>query len=102
MAGMVMTSIYITPAQKRALARRAKEHRTTVSEEIRSALDRHLHENPTLSLATVGLLPRGADKTVHRMVRKLDETHVLLATIRKTLRKKKLQAEPASFRSLRA
>ena len=47
MAGMVMTSIYITPAQKRALARRAKEHRTTVSEEIRTALDRHLHENPT-------------------------------------------------------
>ena len=36
----VMTSLYRTPAQKRALARRAQERRHTVSEEILTAVDK--------------------------------------------------------------
>lgn len=44
-ATKVMTSIYLTPSRKRALARRAKQRKATVSEEIRTAPDRHLERD---------------------------------------------------------
>lgn len=90
MGQMVMTSIYITPAQKRALMRRAKQRRTTLSEEIRSALQKHLHEIEEPDQASFAMPSPGPVKTVDRMVKKLDKATVMLADMQKTLGKRKL------------
>ena len=45
MPNKVMTSIYLTPSQKQALHKRAKQAQTTVSKEIRTALDKHLERD---------------------------------------------------------
>ena len=79
MGQMVMTSIYITPAQKRALMRRAKQRRTTLSEEIRSALYKHLHEIEEPDHASFAMPSPAPGKTVDRMVKKLDKATVMLA-----------------------
>ena len=87
MATKVMTSIYLTPSQKRALARRAKQHQTTMSEEIRSALDKHVmdssgEDDDKLQLS---LLAGEANKSMDRMIQKLDEAHACLNQVRKRL-----------------
>lgn len=84
MAAKVMTSIYLTPSQKRALAHRAKRRRTTMSEEIRSALDRLIAEGDNGDEEHLGLLAREANKAMDRMIQKLDETHAYLSQMRKT------------------
>jgi guanylate kinase len=43
MASMALTQVYLDPAQKKALQRRAKERNSKVSEEIREAVDAHLN-----------------------------------------------------------
>ncbi len=82
----IMTSIYLTPAQKRALARRAKQRRTSVSEEIRIALDKHLQGKHELNEVRVSFVAGKANKAVDRMVRKLSETNALLLNLRRRLR----------------
>lgn len=90
MANKVMTSIYLTPAQKRAVARRAREGRTTVSEEIRTALDKHLQDDTGEAEAELQLLAGEANRALDRMIEKLDESHVAVAGILKTRRRKKV------------
>jgi guanylate kinase len=85
----VMTSIYLTPLQKRTLATRAKQNRTTVSEEIRSTLDKHYKECITEDAAQLSLLAGEANKAMDRMILKLDETHATIAQLRKSLTQKK-------------
>lgn len=88
MAAKVMTSIYLTPEQKRALARRAKRRHATVSEEIRTALDRHLERDDEGELQ-LGLLAGEADKALARMIGKLDEAHAAVTSLRRTLATRK-------------
>ncbi len=91
MPNLVMTPIYITPAQKRALARHAKQRRTTVSEEVRSALEKHLHDANKLRHLVLQRSAGEATKTVQRMVRKLDRTELLLGDMQKALAGKRVR-----------
>ncbi len=89
MAQKVMTSIYLTPAQKRAVARRAKTAHTTVSEEIRIALDKHLKSDNEEVELELSLLAHEANRSLDRMIEKLDESHMAVTEIFKTRKKKK-------------
>lgn len=88
MAAKVMTSIYLTPLQKKALSRRAKQRHATVSEEIRTALDRHLERDDDGELQ-LGLLAGQANKALARMIGKLDEAHAAVSNLRRSLTAKK-------------
>lgn len=88
MAAKVMTSIYLTPSQKKALSRRAKQRHATVSEEILTALDRHLERDDTGELQ-LGLLAGQANKALTRMIGKLDKAHTAVSTLRTSLTAKK-------------
>jgi guanylate kinase len=88
MAAQIMTSIYLTPAQKEALSRRAKQRHATVSEEILTALDRHLERDDKGELQ-LGLLAGQANKALTRMIGKLDEAHAAVSTLRRSLAAKK-------------
>ncbi len=90
MPNKVMTSIYLTPTQKRAVARRARERHTTVSEEIRTALDKHLQEGQVEAESELSLLAGEANRALDRMIEKLDESHVVVSGILKTQRRKKV------------
>ncbi len=85
----VMTSIYLTPLQKRAVAHRARQRQTTVSEEIRTALDKHLKDADNGDEMQLSLLAGEANKAMDRMIRKLDDAHVALADLRRSLSQKK-------------
>jgi guanylate kinase len=85
----VMTSIYLTPAQKRTLASRARQHRTTVSEEIRSTLDRHFKECGTDDASQLSVLAAEANKAIDRMISKLDETHATVVQLCKSMTRRK-------------
>jgi guanylate kinase len=84
MAAKVMTSIYLTPSQKKALSRRAKQRHATVSDEIRTALDRHLERDDEGELQ-LGLLAGEADKALTRMIGKLDEAHAAVNSLKRSL-----------------
>jgi guanylate kinase len=84
MAAKVMTSIYLTPLQKQALSRRAKRRRATVSEEIRTALDRHLERDDDSELQ-LGLLAAQANMALARMIDKLDEAHTAVSRLKRSL-----------------
>jgi len=88
MAAKVMTSIYLTPLQKKALSRRAKQRHATVSEEIRTALDRHLERDDNSELQ-LGLLAGEASKALARMIGKLDEAHAAVSSLRRNLAARK-------------
>ncbi len=88
MAAKVMTSIYLTPLQKKALSRRAKQRHATVSEEIRTALDRYLERDDDGELQ-LGLLAGQANKALARMIGKLDEAHAAVSNLRRSLTAKK-------------
>ena len=88
MAAKVMTSIYLTPLQKKALSRRAKQRHATVSEEIRTALDRHLERDDNGELQ-LGLLAGQANKALTRMIDKLDEAHAAVSSLRRSLATRK-------------
>jgi len=85
MATKVMTSIYLTPQQKRRLASRAKQRRTTVSEEIRTALDKHLSAAGEEDELQLSLLVTEANKALDRMIRKLDEAHAAFTQLQRGL-----------------
>lgn len=90
MATKVMTTIYLDPSQKRTLTRRAKQQRTTVSEEIRTALDKHLREaGDEDEVKQLGLIAGEANKAMDRMIQKLDEAHASLAHLRKGFSRRK-------------
>ena len=86
MPNKVMTSIYLTPSQKQALHKRAKQAQTTVSEEIRTALDKHLERDREQAEAELSILAGEANRALDRMIKKLDESH---AGISKLLTKRK-------------
>lgn len=88
MATKVMTSIYLTPFQKKALSRRAKKRHATVSEEIRTALDRHLERDNDSELQ-LGLLAEQANKALARMIGKLDEAHAAVSNLKRSLAARK-------------
>jgi guanylate kinase len=88
MAAKVMTSIYLTPLQKKALSRRAKQRHATVSEEIRTALDRHLERDDDSELQ-LGLLVGQANKSLARMIGKLDEAHAAVNELKRSLAARK-------------
>ena len=77
----VMTSIYLTPSQKRALHTRAKQAQTTVSEEIRTALDKHLEQDREQAEAELSVLAGEANRALDRMIKKLDESHASLSQL---------------------
>lgn len=89
MATKVMTSIYLTSAQKRALARRAKQCRTTVSEEIRTAVDNHFKDEGAEAEQQLALLAVEANKSMDRMIQKLDEAHASMVHLRKSMGRRK-------------
>ena len=72
MPNKVMTSIYLTLAQKRALHKRAKQAQTTVSQEIRTALDKHLEQGreqaeAELTEKEIGCLKRAWHRFTQRL-----------------------------------
>lgn len=89
MATKIMTSIYLTPAQKREIARKAKASHTTVSEEIRHALDKHLQEDKKEVELELELLAGEANRALDRMAKKLDESHAAVSALFKTRKKKR-------------
>lgn len=89
MATKVMTSIYLTSAQKRALACRAKQRRTTVSEEIRTAVDKHFKDEGAEAEQQLALLAVEANKSMDRMIQKLDEAHASIVHLRKSMGRRK-------------
>lgn len=85
MVSKVMTSIYLTPQQRRALARRAKRHRTTMSQEIRAALDKHVNDDNTgEEELQLSLVAGEANKAMAHMIEKLDEAHAFMVRLRKS------------------
>jgi DNA-directed RNA polymerase specialized sigma24 family protein len=89
MATKVMTSIYLTSAQKRALARRARQHQTTVSEEIRTAVEKHFKDEDAEAEQQLVLLSAEANKAMDRMIQKLDEAHASIVHLRKSMGRRK-------------
>lgn len=88
MAAEVMTSIYLTPSQMKVLSRWAKQRHAMVSEEIRTALDHHLGRDGKGELQ-LGLLAWRANKSLIRMIDKLDGVHVAVSTLRRSLTARK-------------
>jgi guanylate kinase len=89
MATKVMTSIYLTPTQKRSLAQRAKKRRTSVSAEIRTALDKHIRSIGDEEELQLGLLAVEANKALERMIQALDDAHASVVHLRKHLSRRK-------------
>ena len=89
MANKVMTSIYLSPSQKRAVARRAKEANTTVSEEIRAALDKHLQKERAQAEAELEVLAGEANRALDRMIKNLDESHAVVSRLFAEMKGKK-------------
>ena len=81
MANKVMTSIYLTPAQKRAVTRRAKEAKTTISEEIRTAINKHLEKDREHAEVELSILAGEANRALDRMIKKLDESHAVVGKL---------------------
>jgi|GEM_PF-3940341 len=81
MANKVMTSIYLTPSQKHALHIRAKQAQTTVSEEIRTALDRYLQKDRDQAEAELSVLAGEANRALDRMIKTLDESHTVVVPL---------------------
>ncbi len=79
---MVATLVHIRPEQKRRLARKARRRGTSVSQEMRNALDFYLElpedQNELAELAAA------ARRATEQMVERLDEA---LAVTNRTLRR---------------
>lgn len=79
---MVATLVHIEPGQKKRLARKARRRGTSVSQEMRNALDFYLELPEETDELTE--LAAAAREATERMIKNLDET---LAVVDRTLRR---------------
>jgi predicted DNA-binding protein len=70
---MATALIHLDPKQKKRLARRAKLRGKSFSQEVRDAIDLYL-DLPVESEEELSALARAANRSVARMIKKLDET----------------------------
>jgi hypothetical protein len=84
MATATATTIYLTPKQRKGLFARARRHKSTFSEELRSALDMYLDLPDDVDAEALDLLAREAKAAAERSAARLDATIELLnSTARK-------------------
>jgi hypothetical protein len=69
---MQSTMVYLTPAQKSGLARRAKQRRTKVAAEIRAAIDAYLAGVTPQELELLDAATRKAQEEIEAMLRTAD------------------------------
>jgi len=80
---MVTSQIQLDPKQRQRLARRAKKHGRSLSQEVSSAVDLYLSV-PVESEAELSALARAASASADRSIARLDET---IAYLDRELRK---------------
>lgn len=70
--GKVATLVYLEPIQKKALQQRSAKSRTSVAEEIRSAVDIYLHGEVTADeLKALDIASQRAEASIKRMITQL-------------------------------
>ena len=75
MAQRKLTQVYLNSAQKKGLENLAKEKGTTVSHEIRRAVDIYLSGMTPEELELLDAFSREADQSLQGMADRLDETN---------------------------
>jgi hypothetical protein len=73
MKAMQSTMVYLTPEQKTGLAKRARERKTKVAAEIRSAVDAYLAGITPQELELLDAATRRAKEEIDAMIRTADE-----------------------------
>ena len=82
---MATALIHMDPKQKARLARRAKLRGKSFSQEVRNAVDLYL-DIPVESEAELNALARAANRSVDRMIKRLDETIAHVDRVLKQMR----------------
>jgi hypothetical protein len=75
--------IHLEPKQKRGLERRARQRKTSLSSEVRSAVDLYLELPPDVE-KELSFLAQAASQAADRMIRDLERT---IATVDKALKR---------------
>jgi len=83
---MATSQIQLDPKQRQRLARRAKKHGRSLSQEVSSAVDLYLSV-PVESEAELSALARRASASADRSIARLDETIAYLDRELKKIRK---------------
>ncbi len=65
---------YLTPRQRRLLFARARRHRTSLSAEVRRAIEAYLDLPPEVGAEEFKALAREANASLQRSIARLDET----------------------------
>ncbi len=85
----MVTTIYLDPSQKSFFKKLAKEQGITFSNALRGALDyfsRHKEEG-AYDEEELQILSNEANKSLDRMIKKMDETHIFVTKIFKKMEK---------------
>jgi ribosome recycling factor len=86
-----VTTIYLDPSQKRFFKKLAKEQGTTFSNALRGALDyfsKHKEEG-AYNEEELRFLSEEANRSIERMIKKMDEAHNFVTKILKKMERKK-------------
>jgi hypothetical protein len=67
------TTIYLTAKQRKALFSRARRHGTTLSQEVRAAIDLYLDLPPDFDKESLAVLAKEANASLDRSIARLDE-----------------------------
>jgi hypothetical protein len=67
------TTIYLTDERRKALLSRARKRRTSLSEEVREALDLYLDFPPGFEEQSLAALAKEANKSLNRSIASLDD-----------------------------
>lgn len=76
------TTVYINPKQRKRLFQRARQRKTSFSEELRAALDFYLDLPPDFDERAFAALVREANASMDRSIANLDETLAFLEKFR--------------------
>ena len=69
---MTPTTIYLIAKQRKALLSRARRHGTSLSEEVRKAIDLYLEFAPEFECESLDLLAKEAKASMDRSIARLD------------------------------
>ena len=72
---MIQMMLYLTPAQKKALQRKAKARSASVASEVRNALDAYLEGVLPAELQLLDAATKQAQKDIDAMRRRLDQAN---------------------------
>jgi len=81
----IATAIRITDGRKKGLLRRARRRKTTLEDELNSAIDLYLQLPPDVDMKDLEALAREANASLGRSIAKLDEAIATVEGTRKEL-----------------